>query len=183
MLKCILATSALAFFVLPSQVHAQSAIETVIFILNGQEILAPEQRWSGSLEHGNGGKTQYQIVALDECRYEFSNLSRSDDSPKVTIDFSRVTDVNLKTNNAFDLSIHFMSSVSGLDGAVCYKSPSKDGWNGCQKFGSLANLPPNGREGNVNTDKELQKLAIQMFQRKQAAYAYFRSKFCKPRAF
>lgn len=182
MLKPALTAAVLTLFAMPSQAHAQSAIETVMFILNGQEIVAPEQRWTGSLQHGNGGKTQYQIAALDDCKYEFVNLDRPE-STRVTIDFSRVTEVNLKTQNAFDVSIHFMSHVSGLDGAVCYKSTSKDGWNGCFNNGSLANLPPNGRKGNVNTDKELQRLAIQMFQRKQSAYAYFRSKFCKPRAF
>jgi hypothetical protein len=171
-----------AFAILSASVRseAQTAIETALFIMSGQEISAPEQRWSGILENSVGAKTNYQVVALDGCKYEFTNLSEKEKSA-VSLDFSRITEVNLKTNNAFDISIHYNSTVSGLDGAICWSSVGKP--KECFKSGTLGNLSALGLKGDIRTDRALQNAAVQMFERKKAAYSYFRSNFCKPRAF
>lgn len=163
----IISLSIFGFLASNSQSHSQSAIETAMFILTGHEVIAPEQKWSGTLESARGEKMNYNIAALDGCRYEFTNL---DDKDKfmVSVDFSRVTALNLKPKTAGNQEINFLTEITGTNAALCFY-PKKNN-KICFDSGALVNVLPNGRIGNINTDTVLQKSAEDIFARKQLAY-------------
>lgn len=169
--------ASLMFLISITQSHAQSAIETMVFFMTGLEINAPENRFSGALPFGKDNKGDVSIETSDGCNFTIESKYKK---IKETIDFSRVTEINLKGINSGSFTMHY-AQTSGLDESYC--AEPQGGKRFCRNWaGGIEAIGFKTTEGSLN-DKSVSDAVVKIFTRKQAAYKYFREKYCKPRAF
>jgi len=170
-----------AVFGFSAQALAQSAIETVTFMMSGYEISADGREWKGQITLPNGTKEWAKVEQKSNCQYELTSFNNEKPFVVTAIDFSKVRRIQFLGDNTFSTFVSFGGKVIESQKAVCVTS--SDGKTNCTDEGGAFLFPSFILRGDPNKNRDIMTQVISMNGRMQQAYGYFQREFCKPRAF